>query len=125
MPSFPLAARLLFWPAALFAAVMALLPRPPAIPTAALGDKWEHALAFAVLTLLAQSGLGAAPGGAARWRVAERLSFFGALIEVAQSVPALHRDCDLRDWMVDTVVVVLVTAGFALADRRARRRDRR
>ncbi len=31
---------------------------------------------------------------------------------------ALHRDCDIRDWVVDTAMVLLVTIGFVLADRR-------
>lgn len=107
------AARFLFWPAFAFATVMALLPKPPALPIDSFGDKFEHALAFGVLTLFAQIAF----PRASRWRVAERLSFFGAMIELAQSVPALHRDCDIRDWIVDTIVVVIVTGAFVLADR--------
>lgn len=107
------AARFLFWPAFAIATVMALLPKPPSLPIDSLGDKFEHAMAFAVLTLFAQLGF----PRAARWSVAERLSFFGALIELVQSIPALNRDCDIRDWIVDTVMVLLVTGGFLLADR--------
>ena len=29
----------------------------------------------------------------------------GALIEVFQAIPALHRDCDWRDWLADTLAV--------------------
>ena len=36
----------------------------------------------------------------------ERLSIHGALIEVLQSIPALHRDCDIMDWVADTAVVI-------------------
>ena len=104
---------------ALFAAVMALLPAPPETPIDSLGDKWKHALAFAALTLVAQF----AWGRGARWRVAERLSFFGAMIEVAQSIPMFHRDCDVVDWLVDTAVVVIVTIGFLIADARWRRQE--
>jgi hypothetical protein len=35
------------------------------------------------------------------------LSFLGALIEVAQSIPALHRDCDILDWVADTVAITV------------------
>ena len=107
------AARFLFWPAFAFATVMALLPKPPELPIDSFGDKFEHALAFGVLTLFAQLAF----GNVSRWRLAERLSFFGALIELAQSIPALHRDCDIRDWIVDTVMVAAVTVAFVLADR--------
>ena len=53
-----------------------------------------------------------------RWRIAERLSFLGALIEVTQSIPALHRDCDIRDWIADTVAIVVVTVVMGLLLRR-------
>ena len=100
----------LFWLALVFALVMALLPHPPALPVDRFGDKFEHMLAFATLTLL---GEWAFPR-ARRWQVAERLSFLGALIEVAQSIPALHRDCDIRDWFADTLAIVVVTAVLVL-----------
>jgi hypothetical protein len=41
------------------------------------------------------------------------------LIDVFQAVPSLHRDCDWRDWMADTIavgvalVVLKVTQGWA------------
>ncbi len=41
-------------------------------------------------------------------QVARRLSLFGALIEVVQAIPALHRDSDVLDWLADTVAVVVV-----------------
>jgi VanZ family protein len=94
-----------FWLALVFALVMALLPHPPSLPIDRFGDKFEHMLAFATLTLLAEFAFPAA----GRWRIAERLSFLGALIEVAQSIPALHRDCDIRDWIADTLAIVVVT----------------
>ena len=97
---------------------MASLPHPPKLPTDSLGDKFTHMLAFATLAGLAALGFPAAD----RWRVAERLSFLGALIEVIQSIPALQRDCDIRDWIADTLSIVVVTAimGFFL-DRMQRR----
>jgi len=95
----------LFWTALLFAVTMALLPQPPHLPIDRFGDKFEHMLAFATLTVLATFAFPATP----RWRIAERLSFLGALIEVMQSIPALHRDCDIRDWIADTLAIVVMT----------------
>ena len=57
-------------------------------------------------------------------RVAERLSFLGALIEVAQSIPMLGRDCDIRDWFADTAAVLVVVGGWALVRRMAGRESR-
>ncbi|MFT4026977.1 MAG: VanZ family protein [Novosphingobium sp.] len=90
--------------ACLFAVVMALLPKPPKLPTDRWGDKVEHVIAFSTLALLAALAFPRMP----RWRVIERLSFLGALIEVFQSIPALGRDCDVRDWIADTVAVIVV-----------------
>ncbi len=99
----------LFWIALAGAVTLAVLPHPPQLPLDRLGDKFNHMLAFATLTALAEFGLPAEP----RWRLAERLSFLGALIEVAQSIPALHRDCDIRDWVADTLAIVVVTVLMA------------
>ena len=41
-------------------------------------------------------------------RILERLSFVGALIEVVQSIPQLHRDCDIRDWIADTAAIAVM-----------------
>ena len=105
--------RLLFWLALVFAVVMAELPKPPHLPIDRFGDKTTHMLAFATLAALAALGFPAAN----RWRIAERLSFLGALIEVVQSIPALQRECDIRDWIADTlaIVVVMVIMGWLLA----------
>ncbi len=93
--------RPLFFVATAFTLVMALLPRPPALPIDRFGDKFEHMLAFAVLAFLARFSF----QRVSSWRLLEHLSFFGALIEVFQSFPSLHRDCDPRDWMADTIAV--------------------
>ena len=103
---FQLAMRLLFWLALIFAVVMADLPSPPKLSIDSFGDKFEHMLAFGTLSGLAALGF----PDALRWRIAERLSFLGALIEVTQSMPLVHRDCDIRDWIADTAAIVVVTA---------------
>ena len=111
----PAALRALFWLAITFAVTMAVLPHPPRGPLDRFGDKVEHIVAFAVLALLANLGFRATP----RRLLVERLSFLGAAIEVVQSIPALHRDCDVRDWLADTAAIVVVTLAFAaLAARR-------
>ena len=105
------AARVAFCFAFMFAVTMALVPHPLSVPA---GDKYQHMAAFGTLTVLAAAG----------WprtdllRIGERLSFLGALIEVVQSIPALHRDCDIMDWLADTAIIVGVLLVVALYRRR-------
>lgn len=93
--------RVLLVAAVIGAVTLAVSPAPPHVP---VGDKWQHMLAFLVLTILAVLGWPAAPLHC----IGERLSFLGAMIEVAQSIPWLHRDCDMMDWAADTYVIVCV-----------------
>ena len=96
-------ARALFWAAALFAFVMAVLPHPPGLPFHP-SDKIQHVTAFAVL-----GGLGAwAFPATALAALVVRLSLFGAIIELCQAIPALHRDSDVIDWAADTIACGLV-----------------
>jgi VanZ family protein len=100
------AARFLFWVAAAFALLMALLPHPPLLP-ANPSDKLQHAAAFVVLSALA------AVGYSGRWAaIAVGLSAFGALIELLQMIPSLHRDAQLTDWLVDTLAAAAVLLLF-------------
>ncbi|NBC37455.1 hypothetical protein GTZ99_12940 [Novosphingobium sp. FSY-8] len=105
--------------AGLFATLMALLPHPPEMPSDRLGDKFNHMGAFATLAVLSRLAFPTA----GRWRIVERLSFFGALIEVFQAIPELHRDCQWSDWVADTLAagVAVVLAEAALRWWRARR----
>ena len=95
--------RLAFFAVALFTTATALLPSPEFEPTFAYADKVKHFAVFALLATLAWFGFPEAP----RRLIVERLSFLGAGIEVLQSIPALHRDCDVFDWATDTVAVVI------------------
>lgn len=95
--------------ALLFAMVMALIPHPPQVIEAT--DKWQHMAAFGTLTLLSVLAF----PGASLLRIGERLSFLGAMIEVLQSIPSLHRDCDIMDWVADTGMIVAVLLCAALA----------
>lgn len=119
MTRVPLVARALFWIALVSAVTMAVLPHPPHTPIDQFGDKVEHMLAFGTLAALATIGHRTTP----LLRIGERLSFLGALIEVVQSIPALHRDCDIRDWIVDTVAIAVVLAVAGLLRRRGKRSD--
>ena len=104
-PRLPRAA---FFAAAVAAVVLALLPPqnlPPPFPHA---DKVQHFAIFLVLGGLARLGFAAAPARL----IVERLAFFGAGIEVVQSIPLFRRDCDALDWAADIAGAVL---GLALA----------
>jgi len=99
----PLYPRLIFWAAAAFAFVMAVIPHPPHLPGEP-NDKVQHIAAFATLGLLGAW----AYARAALLRLAIGLSLFGALIEGVQAIPALHRDSDVLDWLADTVACGIV-----------------
>jgi len=107
------AARSAFWLAAMFAVTMASLPKPPQLGLEQFGDKVQHIVAFLVLAVLANLGWPRTE----RVRIIERLSLLGAVIEMIQSIPELHRDCDIRDWIADSLAVIVVAAGFALWSR--------
>lgn len=92
----------MFWLLTLFTLTMAFLPKPPSVPLDAYGDKVEHMVAFAVLTAVALVGW----PQSRRWRIIVLLSALGAMIEVVQAIPALHRDSDWRDWVADTLAII-------------------
>jgi VanZ family protein len=98
----PRVMRPLFCLLTLFTLTMAFLPKPPATPIDQFGDKFEHMLAFAVLTAVA---LVAWPQSR-RWRIILLLSGLGAMIEFVQEIPDLHRDSDWHDWAADTIAIV-------------------
>lgn len=98
-----LVARPVFWVVLAIVLLLALLPHPPRLPMDRYGDKAEHALAFAVLAILATL----AWPRVSLLRVLIGLSFVGAAIEVFQMIPALHRDSDVRDWVADMVALLL------------------
>ncbi|WP_294190906.1 hypothetical protein [uncultured Sphingomonas sp.] len=104
----PIVWRILLVAATLFAVTMALLPHPPSVGD--VNDKYQHMTAFGTLTILYALAYPATP----LLRIGERLSFLGALVEVFQSIPALHRDCDVMDWIADTFIIIVVLAIIAV-----------
>jgi hypothetical protein len=92
-----------FWTAATFALIMALIPHPPQLPGEP-SDKVQHIAAF--LTLGALGSL--AYPRANPLHLGAGLSLFGAIIEILQLIPALHRDGDPLDWAADTAAVALI-----------------
>lgn len=94
----------------------ALSPSVPFKPSFDFSDKIEH---FAIFAALGGLALFAFPQAPPRL-IVERLSFFGAAIEVLQSIPALDRDCDVFDWAADTLgaaLAVLLVARLVPARR--------
>lgn len=105
----PVLLRLAFWSAFLFSFVMAVLPHPPDIPGDP-SDKILHVFAFSVLAALASLAYPAVRPA----RIGIQLSAFGALIEIVQTIPSLHRDAELIDWVADTAALAAVLSLVAL-----------
>ena len=99
--------RVTFWAGAAVALVMAVRPHPPQLPGEA-SDQVQHIAAFLTLGAL---GSFAYPKANPVYLGAS-LSLFGAVIEILQLIPALHRDGDPIDWMADTAAVALVIVLF-------------
>ena len=98
----PRAARVLFWAATAFSFVMAVLPHPPRVPLNP-SDKLQHIAAFVTMALLGSWAYTRTP----LMQLLVRLSLFGALIELVQAIPRLHRDSDPVDWLTDTAAAAL------------------
>jgi hypothetical protein len=107
--SLALIAKFVFWAALLFTLACASLP-PDLVPQLVPWDKAEHFIAFYTLTALA---LAAFPRHSLL-RIAVLLSIFGAVIELVQALPFIHRDCDFWDWSADTIAIAATLAPLAL-----------
>ena len=93
----------MFWLAFAAITVIALLPGPAAPPRLLGTDKIEHAIAFAVLSLLAGFGWRGLP----LWFVALGLIAHGTLIELVQGSPILQRTTSFADIAADGVGIAL------------------
>ena len=83
-------------------------PRPHLFPW----DKAEHFSAYFALTACA---LVAFPRVSLLW-IGGLLSASGAAVELIQALPFIHRDCDVKDWVADTVAILAVV-GVVIAAR--------
>lgn len=98
-------AKIVFFAALLFTFYSAVIPPEHALHLVPW-DKAEHFIAFYTLT-----GLAAAAFPRRHiLLIAALLSAFGALIEIVQGLPIVHRDRDFWDWVADTLAI-----GAALA----------
>ena len=102
-----------------FTFVAAVMP-PRDAPSLFPWDKAEHFAAFYTLTLLA---IAAFPRRNL-FIIAVLLSAFGGGIELVQALPMVGRDCDVWDWVADTIAVIAALAPIAAAKWRSLFRDR-
>jgi len=96
-----------------FALVMASLPKPPQLPGEP-SDKIQHIMAFATLAAL---GAAAYPR-TSLVRLLIGLAAFGALVEIIQLIPPLHRDAQLTDLLADILAAAAILALVQLFRRR-------
>ena len=89
-----------FWIALGIAAVMALVPHLPFV-SGGPSDKLQHVIAFLSLAGLGRAAFPQAPP----LRIGLWLCAFEGAIALAQTVPALNRDGDVRDWIADVAAV--------------------
>lgn len=88
---------------------LSLIPSPPVIPQALLGwDKFQHAAAYGLLTILALRAAGGdSPAKRLQpLRIAVAVILFGGLMEVAQGLLTSMRTADPRDLLADAVGVL-------------------
>ncbi len=101
--------RAAFWAAIILTFADAEMPASHA-PQFFPWDKAEHFTAFFVLACLAA----AAYPRASLIIVGLWLALFGSLIELVQALPVIHRDCDIRDWIADTIAICAAFAPMLL-----------
>ena len=112
------AARIAFVICACYAFVMAAVPNPPPIPGQP-SDKIMHMLAFGTLGALAAYGFRSISTA----RLFAGLTAFGAVIELVQAIPILHRDSDIVDLLADMAAALAALAAVRWLTRRAEQRQ--
>jgi hypothetical protein len=103
-------ARFVFFAALIFTFYSAVIPPSHALQLTPW-DKATHFIAFYVLTGLAV----AAFPKQNLFVVAALLSAFGALIEIVQGLPVVHRDRDFWDWVADSIAISSALAPMLLS----------
>lgn len=104
-----------FWAAMLVTFACAVIPAD-AVPKISESDKIQHFIAFFTLSVFAVLAF----PHISVFFAAGSLSMFGALIELVQMIPSLHRDSDVWDWVMDSVAIAIVLLPVGVA--RLRRR---
>jgi len=95
--------------ALIFTFYSAVVP-PAQAPHLTPWDKATHFVAFYALTGLAVAAFPKRNLAV----IAALLSAFGALIEIVQGLPAVHRDRDFWDWVADTIAIACALAPMLL-----------
>lgn len=94
---------------------MCLIPQQE-LPSAPMGDKIEHSIAWFVLTMTGLLLSHHRPRAIAAFAIA-----VGAVVELLQATMGFGRHGDWRDLMADTMGVVAALALYALIERLRRR----
>ncbi len=102
-------ARVAFFAALIFTFYSAVMP----VTHVARLIPWDKALHFIAFYVLTSLALAAFPK-ARLWIIAASLSGFGALIEVVQGLPFVHRDEDFWDWVADTIAITAAMSPMLL-----------
>ena len=94
------------------------IPNPPDVVPAQVSDTWLHLTAYLGLAVLLVQGV--AVGRRVNRRDAIRLwglaAVYGALDEVTQLIPVLHRTAEWKDWAADVAgAAVGVLVGMLVA----------
>lgn len=84
-----------------------------ATPSMLNSDKSQHAAAFFILMTIGA----AAYRGFGTYRMAITLFALGGAIELLQAMPLFSRDCQMSDWVADSVAI-LAGLGVILVQRR-------
>jgi hypothetical protein len=109
------ALRFIFWATLVTTFIIAEMPSSEA-PHVFPWDKAEHVLAFYVLGLLGSL----AHPKRSLLVIGIWLSVFGALIELVQALPFIHRDADFWDWVADSVALIAAFLPVSVLSVRAR-----
>ncbi|MDP9084407.1 MAG: hypothetical protein M3N50_11675 [Pseudomonadota bacterium] len=102
-------ARVAFFAALIFTFYSAVMP----VTEAARLIPWDKALHFIAFYGLTGLALAAFPK-TRLWIIAASLSGVGALIEVVQGLPFVHRDEDFWDWVADTIAITAAMSPMLL-----------
>jgi VanZ family protein len=100
---------------------LSLVPVPPPVAMPLLSwDKFQHAAAYGMLTLLAGRAIGSCEPGQGRcWLMAALAAIlFGGLVELVQAFLTTHRSGDWHDLLADAVGSAVVVLAVRLWARR-------